>query len=78
MSDFWPHKFTKLGAEEQIGERKLMESEMSKTMTPIMAQRMVCVCCHIEFMKGKDPQPGGQCPARTTKDEEKRILNVSR
>ncbi len=78
MSDFWPHKFTKLGKEEQIGERKLMESEMSRTMTPIMAQRMVCVCCKIEFMKGKDPQPDGQCPARTTKDEEKRILNVSR
>lgn len=67
--DFWPHKFTKLGNEEQIGERDLMDH----TRVPIMAQRMVCVHCGIEYVREKDAQPTGQCPARNTKKEMKRL-----
>jgi hypothetical protein len=67
--DFWPHKFTKLGDEYQIGERQVFDN----TSAPVMAQRMVCVSCGVEFVKGKDVQPTGKCPARTTKKEMKRL-----
>lgn len=73
MSDFWPHKFTKLGKEEQIGERQIMNN----TVVPIMTQRMVCVCCKVEYVKGKDQQPTGACPARTTKSEMRRLVGES-
>lgn len=70
MNDFWPHKFTPFGREVQIGEEDLF----NHTKRPIMAQPMVCVHCHVEFTKGLQPMPNGPCPARSTKQEKKRLL----
>jgi hypothetical protein len=78
VSDFWPHQFTPSGSEVQIGEEPLMSSDdgtHSKTMRPIYAQPMHCVHCGMEYMRGKDAQPVGKCPARQTKAEIKRITN---
>ena len=69
ISNYWPHKFTKLGKPKQIGEEKLM----GHTTAPIMAQPMVCIHCGAEFVQGEQPPPPGPCPARTTKKELKRI-----
>lgn len=69
----WPHKFTKNGAEKQVGESKVEGSNNLKV--PIFAIPMICVHCHIEFLQGRDPIPPGPCPARNGKAELKRILN---
>lgn len=70
MTEFWMHQFTKDGPEIQIGEQPLYDNTMRK----IMAQRMICVHCGVEYMRGKDAQPSGKCPARSDKREMKRIL----
>ena len=71
VSNYWPHQFTPNGKEVQIGE----ESFTDNLKRPIYAQPMVCVHCHKEYMKGKDAQPTGKCPARETKKELNRIRN---
>lgn len=71
MSDFWPHQFTKLGSPIQVGVEKIYNN----TEVPIMAQPMVCVHCKVEYVQNKTPQPGGQCPARNTRREMKRLKN---
>lgn len=73
IGGYWPHKFTKLGNPEQIGEQKLDDSQTGSTMIPIMVQRMVCIHCNVEYTQGRDNQPPGPCPARSTKSELKRI-----
>lgn len=70
MSDFWPHQFTKDGPEIQIGEEDLYDN----TKRPVMAQPMICVHCNQRYVRGKDSQPVGRCPARNDKREMKRIL----
>lgn len=69
--EYWAHQFTRLGNPEKIGE----EQTYMNTTTPVMAQRMVCVHCHVEYVRNKDPQPTGSCPARNTKREMKRLKN---
>lgn len=69
ISPNWPHKFTKLGKEVQIGEDRILDN----TIVPVMAQPMICVHCHIEFTQGRENPPSGPCPARNTKAELKRL-----
>lgn len=69
----WPHTFTRDGDEVQIGEQKVGES----SVFPVMAQPMVCTHCHITWLRNKEPQPQGPCPARSDKEEKKRLLNKS-
>lgn len=78
ISDNWPHKFAPNGKEVQIGEEPLMSTseDHGTTMRPIYAQPMICVHCHKEWMRGKDPQPQENCPARNTKQEIKRITGA--
>lgn len=71
MSEYWPHQFTKDGPEVQIGEEDFYDN----TKRPIMAQPMICVHCSAQYTRGRESQPGGACPARNDKREEKRILN---
>lgn len=75
MSQYWSHQFTKNGNEVQIGEQALYNDDagMSKKMRPIYAQPMICVHCHTQWMKGRDSQPVGSCPARSDKSEAKRL-----
>lgn len=68
--EYWPHKFTKNGAPKQVGEEQIYDH----TKAPIMAQPMVCVCCHVEYVHNQTPQPQGACPARKTETEMKRLL----
>lgn len=78
ISNYWPHQFSPNGPEKQIGEEPLMSSDdgtHSKAMRPIMAQPMVCVHCGAQYMRGKDAPITGQCPARNTQKELKRIQN---
>jgi len=72
--DNWPHKFARNGAEKQVGETKVEGSNNLKV--PIFAIPMICVHCHTEFMQGRDAIPPGPCPARTGRNEVKRILNT--
>lgn len=69
ITDNWPHQFRPNGKEKQIGEQKFTDN----IMRPIMAQPMVCAHCGKEYLRGKDSQPQGNCPARSTKKELKRI-----
>lgn len=69
MSDFWPHQFAPHGEAKKIGEEQVLD----KLVQPIMAQPMVCVHCNAEWLRNKEPQPQGACPARTDKRELKRI-----
>lgn len=66
---YWPHKFAPDGAEVQIGEEKLYDD----TMRRVMAQPMICVHCSERYIRGKESQPTGQCPARTDESEAKRL-----
>lgn len=70
-AEYWPHQFTKDGPETQIGEEQMLDN----LTRPIMAQHMVCVHCTTGFIRNKDPQPTGSCPARSTKREMRRIKN---
>lgn len=70
----WPHKFTRDGAEVQIGETKVEGSNNLKV--PVYAIPMICVACHVKYIQGKDSVPPGPCPARSGKAELKRILNT--
>lgn len=71
ISDYWPHQFRPDGKEIQIGEEKFLDN----TLRPIMAQPMICVHCGMKYVRGKDQQPAGKCPARDTKKELQRITN---
>jgi hypothetical protein len=72
MSGTWPHQFTKNGKEYQIGEQPYLDELTRK----VMAQPMICVHCHKEYVQGVDPRPLDPCPARSDKREKKRILNT--
>lgn len=63
----WPHQFTKIGEPTKIGEDQF-------THDPIMAVRMGCVHCGVEFVAGQTNRPPDPCPARNKKREMKRIL----
>lgn len=69
VNDYWPHQFRPNGKEVQIGEEKFTDN----LMRPIFAQPMVCAHCGTEWLRGKEAQPTGKCPARETKKELKRI-----
>lgn len=71
MSEYWDHQFTKNGKEVQIGEEPFYDN----STRPIMAQPMVCVHCHTEFVQGQQSRPAGPCPARQTKKEMRRLKN---
>lgn len=66
---YWPHQFTKNGKATKVGE----EQYLDKLTRPIMAQPMVCVHCHTEYIQGQASPPQGPCPARNDKREMKRI-----
>jgi hypothetical protein len=71
ISDFWPHQFTTDGQEVQIGEEYFTDN----IKRPIYAQPMICVHCGVRYIRGKESQPTGKCPARETKKELKRITD---
>jgi hypothetical protein len=68
----WPHKFTKTGKQEIIGE----EQVLNKMTRPIYATEMACVHCRIKYTHGKQQQPSGPCPARKDETELKRLKNA--
>lgn len=64
----WPHRFTKVGPTQQIGEDP-------QSHDGIFAQPMVCIDCQAKFISGRDNRPADPCPARTKKTETKRLLS---
>lgn len=63
----WPHKFVKNGPEE------LMRVPGHQVVDAIKVVPMICVCCDVRYVQGKDAQPAGPCPARNDKDELRRL-----
>lgn len=65
--DNWPHKFVKDGKEE------LYTPQGGDISTTIKIVPYICVHCHVKYTLGKDAIPPGPCPARTDKQELKRL-----
>lgn len=64
----WPHRFTKNGPTQQVGEDEL-------THDGIFVQPMICIDCQAEYLNGRDARPPDPCPARNQKKEMKRLLS---
>lgn len=60
MSSPWPHQFISANKREQVGPNEYIE-------------QMVCIHCNTKWLRGKEYQPSGPCPARTDSREMKRI-----
>lgn len=69
----WPHKFVKNGPEELIHPKGSDGKEHIENFIKVVP--MICVTCNIEYTLGKDSIPPGPCPARSDKDELRRLHN---
>lgn len=69
--DNWPHKFVKDGKEELFHPRGADGQEHVEDYIKVVPY--ICIHCHVKYTLGKDAIPPGPCPARTDKQELKRL-----